>query len=284
MFEFKLENENGEIVNINDGQRYLIVPPISGLNPPTASIFTAKSPNRKGLKYNGSTLDERYIGLTIKLLGDVEANRNELYKWVDSEQYCKVLYKNGVKNVYCEGYIEECEIDLFTDNEVVSVSILCADPFWKDLQEISTELASILYEFVFPFAIDANGVPFSTINGIKEATIFNAGVETGMRIVIRCTGEVKNLSIFDTNDISKSFKINKVLNANEIIVIDTDGSPKTVVLTKEDGTTQSLLKNVSPNPTWFTLKKGNNFFSYTADVGVEEVAITFEYTNKYLGV
>ena len=284
MFSFKLENENGEVVNINDGERYLIVPPISGLNPPTASIFTAKSPNRKGLKYNGSTLDERNIVLTIKLLGDVEKNRNELYKWIDTEQYCKVLYSNGVKNVYCEGHVEDCEIDFFTDNEVVSLAILCENPYWKDLQEISTQIATTLNEFVFPFAIGAEGVPFSTLNGSTQANIYNAGAETGVRIVIRCKGDVANLAIFNAKDASKSFKLNTTLHENESVVIDTESSPKTVILTKEDGTTQNLLKYVNANPTWFTLKKGNNFFGFAADAGAEDVDIAFEYTNKYLGV
>ncbi|MBR4279416.1 MAG: hypothetical protein IKT34_04475, partial [Clostridia bacterium] len=119
MFSFRLENESGNIVDINDGIKY-IVTAASGLNPPSAALFTSKSPNRKGSKHNGSTLDERVIIITIKILGDIEANRNALYAWADTEQYCKVYYKNGVRNVFCEGYVQDCPIDLFTDNEVIN--------------------------------------------------------------------------------------------------------------------------------------------------------------------
>ena len=135
MFEFRLENEAGNVVNINDESRYVVLS-CSGLNPPSASIFTAKSPNRKGSKHKGSSLDERNMIITIKLLGDIEANRIALYDWVSTENYVKIYYKNGKRDVYIEGYVQDCPIDFFTESEVVSVAIVCPDPYFKDLQEI----------------------------------------------------------------------------------------------------------------------------------------------------
>ena len=124
MFELKLENSNGAIVNINDEVNYVVLS-ASGLNPPSASLFTSKSPNRKGLRHNGSTLDERNITIKIKLLGDIENSRIALYEWCNTEQYVKVHFKNNSKEVYCEGYVEDCEVDQFTDSEIVELAILC---------------------------------------------------------------------------------------------------------------------------------------------------------------
>ena len=283
MFDFKLENASGSIVNINDGVRYMVIPPVSGLNPPSASIYTAKSPNRKGVKYNGSTLNERNIVLTIKLLGDIEQNRNDLYAWVDTEQYVKVHYRNGVKNVYCEGHIQDCEIDPFTDNEVVSVAIICENPYWKDLAEIAADISTLLKQFTFPFAIAKEGIPFSTIRQSNSTNVFNVGAETGVKITIRCNGTVENLAIYNTNEPSKRFEIKTALLANWTVVIDTEASPKTVKAYKPDGTVENLLKYTS-NPTWFTLKKGNNLFSYSATYGTTDAEISIGYTNKHLGV
>lgn len=284
MYELTFENESGNVVNINDGKKYVILS-VSGLNPPPASIFTAKSPNRKGVKYNGSTLNERSIIATIKILGDIEANRNALYEWVETEQYVKVHYKNGVKNVYCEGHVEDCDIDFFTDNEVVNVAILCENPYWKDLQEISAEVSSILKQFTFAFAIDDNGVPFSTIRESNTTSILNTGAETGVRITIKCLGAVRNLAIYDANDTSRIFRLNMTLEENWTVIIDTEGSPKTCKLYKPDGTVQNVLKYVGADPTWFTLKKGLNGFGFTADGGTETDAdITISYTNIHLGV
>lgn len=305
MFSLKLENDSGNIVDINDGIRY-VVTAASGLNPPSAALFTSKSPNRKGSKYNGSTLDERNIVLTIKILGDIEVNRNALYAWVDTEQYCKVYYKNGVKNVYCEGYVQDCPIDLFTDNEVVSVAIVCPDPYWRELQEISADISSLLKQFTFPFAIEHvqtvsysspnpdgteatatmnEGIPFSTLGAGSTASILNVGAETGIRITITSKAEISNIVIVDAKDTTRVFRINTTLTAGETVVIDTDGSPKTCKLYRTDGTVENILRYVGANPTWFTLKKGTNTFAFSVGTGTtSDVEITVGYTNKYLGV
>lgn len=290
MFGLQIENTKANIIDLNDGKRFQI-DNITGLNPPSAEIFTAKSPNRKGTKYNGSTLNERNIVVTIKILGDIEANRNALYEWIDTENYAKIRYQNGLKNVYCEGYVQDCEIELFTDNEVVGLVILCPDPYWKDLQEIATDISTLLKQFTFPFAIDNVGIPFSTVRDNNETNIYNGGAETGCQIKIICNDAVKNVVIYDGNDTSKQFRINHTLEKNWIVVIDTDGSPKTCKAYKPDGSVENLLKYVSGGddvdnlpPTWFTLKKGHNLFGYQAESGEEDIQMIIAFTNKYLGI
>ena len=282
MFELKLENDKSNIVDINDGINYLVTH-ISGLNPPSAALFTSKSPNRKGSKYNGSTLDERNVIITIKILGDIEVNRNALYEWVDTEQYVKIRYRNGVKNVYCEGYVVDCPIDLFTKNEVFSVAVVCPDSYLKDMNEISIDITSLLKQFTFPFAIGAAGIPFSTIKGSNETSIYNSGAETGLQFKIVCRGDVENLMIYDAKNVSNQFKINTKLLANSIVIVDTETNPKTCKEYRADGTVVNLLKFVK-NPTWFTLKKGNNKFGYRTDTDESNVEMNIAFTNKYLGV
>ena len=283
MFELKLENSNGNTVDINDGVNYVVLS-VSGLNPPSASIFTSKSPNRKGAKYNGSTLNERNIVITIKILGDVEKNRNALYAWIDTEQYAKIYYRNGVKNVYCEGHVEECEIDYFSDNEVIDLAIICENPYWRDLQAISAELTALLKNFVFPFAIGAAGVPFSTLSADKFTSVFYDGAETGIQIHIVFHEETKNFSLFDPNDPTRIFKFRNTFPQNSILEIDTDSSPKTCKLIKPDGSTENALKYVAGSPTWFTLKKGYNYFQYDSDADGVGIDATISFVNRYLGV
>lgn len=283
MFELKLENANGNIVDINDGEDYLVVS-IEGLNPPSATLFTSKSPNKKGGKHNGSTLDERRVIVTIKPLGDVERNRNALYEWVDPEQYVKIHYRNGVKNVYCEGYVADCPIDFFTSNEVVAVSIVCADPYLKDMQEVISEISNMEKNFVFPFAIGAAGIPFSTVRATNATNILYDGAETGVKIYVLCRGTVSDLTIFDDKDTSRRFQLRKTLYANDIVEIDTEGSPKTCKIYHPDGTVENGVKYVAPAPTWFTLKKGYNVFGYSLDGNQSDVEVTFNFRNKYLGV
>lgn len=283
MFDLMLENSNANIVDLNDGERYQVIT-ASGLNPPSASIFTSKSPNRKGLKYNGSTLNERVVSIQIKLLGNVEESRNALYAWADPEEYTKIRYRNGLKNVYCEGHVEVCEVDPFTDNEVMNVEILCENPYWKDLEEISIEVSNILRQFVFAFAIDSAGVPFSTLKEDNVTSIHNTGAETGVKFIIRCKEAVDSLVIFDADNTTRRFQINYPFKAGWQIIIDTEGSPKTCQAINPEGKVLNILRYVKGNPTWFSLKKGINRFNYLANDGAAAVEMLIGYTNKYLGI
>lgn len=281
MFELSFENSDGKILNINDGVNYVVIE-FEGFNPPSASLYTSKSPNRKGSKKNGSTLDERALLFHIKILGDIEDNRNALYEWTDTETELKIYYKNGVKSVYCEGTVTDCGVPVCTDNEIMTVAITCPDPYLKDLQEIATEVSNLLKQFTFPFAIDADGIPFSTIRESNQTNIFNSGAETGAIIRIKALAEVSNIKLYDANDASRIFEINMTLQESEIVEIDTGRSPRTVKLIKTDGTTTNILRHIGHNPTWFQLKKGNNLFGFTAS-NTANVEVTFSFTNKYLG-
>ena len=311
MFELKLENSNANVVDLNDGERYEVIH-ISGLNPPSASLFTSKSPNRKGLKHNGSTLNERVVVIQIKLHGDIEESRNALYAWVEPEQYCKIYYLNGVKNVYCEGYVQDCPIDLFTDNEIVSVEILCGDPYLKDFNEILVDISNIVKQFVFPFSIEHlrdvsvksknlyiegekevyreetnvtmhDGIPFSTLKENNITSVFNSGAETGAQFIIRCTEPITSITIYDADNTARQFVINRSFAKGWQIVIDTDASPKTCRAINPSGESENILRYVKGNPTWFDLKKGNNRFGYIVG-GAAAVEMTVSFTNKYLGV
>lgn len=304
MFTLRLENERGNIVDINDKVSYEVLN-VSGLNPPSASLFTRKSPNKKGSKYNGSTLDERIVLIDIKLLGDVEENRNALYPWVESEQYVKIYFRNGVKNVYCEGYVTDCDIDLCTDNEIITLSVTCADPYLKDLQEIVKEISVYFKEFTFPFSISNNrvveynspnidgsegvayrneGVLLSSISPNNITTILNNGAETGVVITIICNGTMENLTIYDGTDITKKLTLKGVFATNTIIKIDTESSPKTVRAEFPDGTTMNMMKYLEPNPHWFVLKKGYNKIGHSSSSSGKMYSVSISYKHKYLGV
>lgn len=284
MIKLELENESKNVINIDDDVNYQLIS-ATGFTSPSAEIFRSKSPNKKGSKYNGSTLNERYITLAIKILGDVEVNRNKLYAWIDSEQYVKINYQNKLKNVYCEGYIEESDIPMFDDNETIIVNLVCPDPYWKDLESIYTDISTLVSEFTFPFAIDKEGIPFSTILSDNQTKVFNAGNETGIMIQAIFSGNVTGLKIFNGNDISQYIKFKNSLTFNEgdLLDINTDSSPKTITRIKADGTKENILKYVDGRPYWFTLKKGNNVFGYECnDETLVDLKIMFN--NKYLGV
>lgn len=304
MFDVLLENEQGITVNINDSVRYEVIH-ISGLNPIPATLYTSKSPNRKGAKYNGSSMDVRNVVIDIKLLGDIEESRNYLYSWVDTEAYCKIRFKNASKNIYCEGYVVECQIDMFSDNEVVSVAVQCPDIYLKDLQEVATVISHNDSEFSFPFSIEQKevmeytttipddavvigtfnrGMAFSTIKDSVITRVYNVGTTTGMIIEAICKDDVDNLEIFDGKDVQRKIAFKYHFPKGSTIVIDTESNPKKARATLTDGTIVNLMKHIVGTPTWLTLKKGENSIGHRSDSGYVTYSLTVKHTNKYLGI
>lgn len=283
MFSLKLVNERNNEVDINDGERYQVTF-CSGLNPPSATLYTAKSPNRKGVKYNGSTLNERHIVIVIKLLGDIEQNRNALYDWVNTENYVKVLYTNGMRDVYAEGHITDADIDLFTASEEVSLAITCGNPYWRDLEDISISISTILSMFSFPFGIEASGIPFSEQRDSNDTIIVNTGAKTGCVIEFEFRGDVEGLKVYNARELTEQDEFTGTFHEGEILRIDSENMPKRITLTEPNGTVTSALSRIIGVPQWFELERGSNAFGFVATAGEINAILRVRYTNKYLGV
>lgn len=279
MFSFKLENEFNEIVDINDGEHYFVID-ASGITPPSASVFTTKSYNKIGVRYNGSSVDERQIDITIKIMGDIEENRNYLYKWVDTQQKVKIYYQNGLKNVYCEGYVESCDVPLFTDNECFNISIVCPDPYWKALQDIVVLISDVEKQFTFPFAIDEVGIPFSTLKDNTITSINNYASETGIVIDVLVLNDISKLSIKNPLNPTEviELKAGKTLKKGDHLVIDTTTIPRKITLNGVN-----FLNGVKPNIYWFDLKRGVNYFMYET-TNNSDIIMKVKFAEKYLGV
>lgn len=278
-YKLTLQNEAGRIIDINDGKNFQVLN-CRGLTPPSAELFLSKSPNRKGARYNGSSLSERTIEIDIKLLGDIEANRNLLYDWANPESYCRINYSNSLKNVYCEGIVESATLELFTNSQVMSIVIVCSDPYLKSLYTIFQEINQYLRQFTFPFSIDRKGIPFSTSKNSTLTTFTYNGVRAGFKAYVIIKGEINRIQITNQRDASY-FALSKHFEAKQILLIDSSASPKKVTnLT----TGENLLKYMSAKSTWLKLFTGQNQFSYEVDTNLEDVEVTFSLNDRFLGV
>ena len=285
MFNLIVETKNGESINLNETAKYQIYQ-VDGLNPPTAQINISSSAGVDGGKFNSATLDERNIVLYIKLLGDIEKNRLELYRFFRTKEYCKIYYQNSSRNVYTEGYVESFDITSFTNNEIAQISILCPEPYFKDLLEIVDDISKIINRFYFPFSINIDDpIPFSEIEMDKATSIINASeCETGLIIEIDFLGNVNKLEIRNTVT-GEKMTLNYEFLENDKVIINTNIGSKTAKLYRNSNET-NLLPHLQKNFTFFQLPVGETTFSYLADEGDSDqlVSIKFRHNNKYRGV
>lgn len=282
MFELKIENKAGEIFNIINGADYAITN-ISGLNPPSASISTSVVSTLDGERLSNARMNMRNMVLTLKIQRNVEENRILLYRFFKVKQYCKIYYKNDSRNVYIEGYVEAFEDDFFTKMQTVQISILCPEPYFKNMEEVYFNISQVLSMFEFPFSIESDGIPFSEYDTTLVATIKNNGdVESGIEITISASGEITNPKIYNA-DTRKMFGLNVIMIKGDVIVISTVKGRKTVELIR-GGVRTNIINLVMKNPEWFQMEPGENHFTYNCDSGNEFFYMSIKHVDLYEGV
>lgn len=178
MYTLKIENERGEVFELTHSRDYKVTH-ISGLMPPKNGVHLSTAGLMDGAEYNSSHAEVRNLVITLYLEGDVEANRQKLYRIFPYKSPCTVYYKNKRRNVKIQGYLELLDGDPFVKREVMQVSLLCPHPYWVGLDEIRAELASSLARFQFPFSDPPEGMviserypyPVSIVNNPGDTTV-----------------------------------------------------------------------------------------------------------------
>lgn len=176
MYSLKIQNATGEIFDLSDMRsRYSIIH-VSGLTPPKAAINTSPAGVLDGEFFNSARLNMRNIVLDIVIEGDIETNRQHLYRIFPSKSACTVFFKNKNMDVKIDGYIEVVDGDVCVRREQMQISILCPRPYWTTLGLIAYELSTTLALFEFPFSIEESpGIPLSEYSENPTIEVFNSG-------------------------------------------------------------------------------------------------------------
>ena len=283
MFTLKIENTNGEMWELTHNSRNYYITSVQGLTPPQTAVNTATAGTIDGTFFNSARVNERNIVITVVLNGDIEANRQLLYKMFPRKTKCTIYFKNKYRNVKIDGYVEALEADLFTMREQVQISIICPRPYFEDLITLYTELSKIIALFEFPFSI-VTPIPFSEINDIPIARINNIGdAVCGTKIDIDIYGAVEGLKLINTTN-STYFELNYTFQAGDHITINTNSGEMGATLQRAAVTT-NLLNYVTQGSTWLKIVPGMNVFTMIMTTGTDEdIKIHFTTSLLYGGV
>ena len=285
MYTLKIENTNGEIFELTHDFSDYYVTKIEGLTPPATTINTAKAGIIDGTFFNSASVEERNIIISLTINGDIEANRQKLYRIFPRKTPCTIYFKNANRDVKIKGYVETIECDPFVMREKAQISIICPRPYFEDLATIYAELAATLSMFEFPFAIEEdNPISFGEATDYPIAEIMNEGdAEAGCIISIEVNDTIQGIKIINTST-QQFFYLDSAFVDHDKITISTI-SGQMGVTRERGGTKTNILNYVGANSTWLRLAPGVNYFTYTIDDGdTEDVEITFEATTLYGGV
>ena len=286
MFTLKVENTRGAVLELTDNEENYQVTEISGLNPPNANINTSSYANGDGSSFNSSRIPDREIVITVYINGDIQKNRLALYKHFRNKEWCKIYYEDDLRDVFIEGYVQALDVSSFTQKQVAQISILCPNPYFKDVETIVQSISKIINNFTFPFSINEDEpVEFSTIEREKITNVINdSESKTGLIINVKFMGTVNKLEIRNV-DTGENFIIDYEFQKNDKLVINCNRGSKSVILTK-DAIEYNLIPYVRSGSTFFQLGIGDNNFSFLADDGNDDILVDihFNYYKVYLGV
>lgn len=286
MFILKIENAKGAVLELTNNEENFQVTDISGLNPPNANINTSNYANGDGSSFNSSRIPNREIVITVYINGDVQKNRLTLYKYCRNKEWCKIYYKDDSRDVFIEGYVQTLDVTPFSQKQVAQISILCPNPYFKDIDTIIQSISKIIKGFTFPFSINIDEpIPFSTLELEKVTNVINdSESETGLIIDVTFMGTVRKLEIRNVDN-GENFILDYEFIKNDKLVINCNRGSKSVILTR-DAVEHNLIPYVRSSSTFFQLGIGDNNFSFLADEGSDDmlVDIRFNYYKVYLGV
>lgn len=293
MYTLNVENKNGQRFTLTGNETSYQIISVDGLNPPNATIQSTTVAGMDGSRFASAKLGERNIVLTIKINGDVEANRLYLYRYFKTKQYCKIYFANGSRSVYAEGYVETIECELFGNDQQMQVSIVCQDPYLKDIDEIVYDISQVIGMFEFPFAFGGNGVidptdtddaiEFSIIDKENIVNIVNFGdTDSGFIIEIIALGAVTNPIIYCV-DTDEFFGVNCTMAKGDVLTIDTIAGEKSVTF-DHDGVKSNYLRYIQMGSSWLKVLQGDNQYTYGADSGSDMIQLLIKFRTRYEAV
>lgn len=282
MYTLIAENKYGEWLEITNNPCYVITD-VDGLYPPEGTINTTQLANTDGSVFNSSRINERVITITMAINAPVEVNRLLLYRYFKTKYPVRLYYKNGMRNVYIDGYVSKFSVEYFEKKQTAQIEITCPMALFRDVKESITEFSSVENMFTFPFAIEATGISFSRIALGEQKTIINNGdVETGVVIHLNALGTVVNPKIYNV-DTTDHMILNVTMQAGDEITINTRKKEKSIILLR-DGVRSNIVGRLEAGSTWFNLLPGDNVFTYEADKLPESLQCIFVINNQFEGV
>lgn len=286
MYQASIENSRGNSFQLTGDEANYQILNIEGLNPPKAQVNVTNIAGMDGAKFNSSKLQTRNLVITVKINGDAEANRIQLYQYFPTKEQVTFYYSNSHRDVFIKGYVNSCEVNPFSQNEQMQISIICPQPYFKAIDEVIADISNTTALFEFPFSINqGEPIPFSSYEDNRITEVFNdADDMTGAIILIKVLADVDDILI--RNILSgDTFELNYQFEAGDRITVNTNSGEKSVKLLR-DGVISNIFSAMVQGSVFLQLASGINYFAYQIDSGANDqyVNIEFSFYSVYRGV
>lgn len=268
----EIRTRQGDLLNLqlDDDTSGYLVQRIEGLEPVKATLVSSGFAGVDGEQYQSSRRETRNVKIQLGLDPDpltdsVRGLRNQLYKFFlpKSEVDLRFLMDDGLE-VDISGVVETFESELFSQEPVVDVSLICFDPDFYDQT---------------PVVLNGTTVS-STVETIVD---YEGTVPSGIEFTLNVDRAVSEFTIYHRtpDDTIRILDFSAPLDAGDVLVISTVPGVKGATLNRS-GTVSSILYGISPQSKWTELVPGENYLRvYAAGAGIP---YEIEYVTRYGGL
>jgi hypothetical protein len=284
------ENDRGERTEIMDSFPYFLQDFI-GADGTNTEITKTKGVGQDGSTINNVSLSDRNLQILGVIKGqskaEIERYRAKLLQVFNPKIRGWLQYEYGdvKRRIRCQVENAPKFTKKFTGYKYQDflINLICPNPFWQDLSQSKAEIAIWRGAFEFPLEILEEGIELGYREPSLIVNVLNKGdVATGMRIQFKALATVENPSLFNVNT-REYFKINKIMEAGEVITVNTHFQNKKVELNK-NGVISNAFNWIDFQSTFLQLDPGDNLFRYDADEGLGNLEVSIYFNPQYLGV
>lgn len=284
-------NNQGVTMTFNtEGFSPFVLAYTDGLYQSVNNVFTSDNTMTDGSTFQGIVAKKRNI--TLALMDKPEnvynqANRDLLYVLFSKDSTGTLTYtENG--NTRQISYKVEKVYKGKLKSRLITVSLICTDPFFYDEENTRIMLADWVGDFEFAHEFSSDGEEIGHREQTRIATIKNdiSVNNLGMTIIIEAFSTVLNPKITRIEDAthlqigSEDYPFTMV--SGDVITITTTTGNKHVKLLR-DGVETEINEYLTEDSKFLQIQRGLNHYGYSADDGDEYLILTFLYKGKYEG-
>lgn len=282
------ENDIEVEFNYNEDADFFLVS-LEGVYSISNNVVTSENTMTDGSTYQGSTTKQRNIVITAFIDGDYQKRRDLLYKCFKPKSTGNFTYIEDDEKRTIEYKVEEIDIAETGVIRNVVISLICPDPFFKDLNDIIVTMAGWKRSFSWPHEFKAEKEPFGEriAEIIKTVENDSAADNIGIEILMQASGAVTNPALYHVEQ-DEHIKVGTTdhplqLAAGEAVKITTGTNNKNVYLIS-NGQETKINEYLDEDSEFIQLTSGSNTFKYDADAGINYLNVTISYRFRYLGV
>ena len=272
----------------DDGKEFLIdetswgALKIDGIAAFEYEIFSEKKAVGDGNIITGRRVPARDLQITANVMNTAQNDilRSDAVSFFNPKYSYKVYVSYMGTSHWISGELAgfKCEAQYIWNPQEITVTFLCADPYWNSLDDFGQDIASETARWGFPYMDNPTyGVLVSTYNFSREVVFdYDGDVPGYFTAELTADDAVVNPKVIKDG---VYIRILDTMQKNDKIIIDFEHAR----VTKNGANILSKIDR-SSSFTKIQMYPGMNRISYEADSGDNNLHVILRYYKKYLGV